>query len=206
VHTQTPQISASGSPEIVYQQSDVVQVATSAVTVVSCHRSITDAARHPAEPNVAAHLYQVFRKSPIGLPSSRVNTRSTGRLPSTHIEMTAWTSCVILMTRASLFFVAPGVQIDSALQEVNLSNAEFVERFGSSPTIIAVHGDQTSHPEPDFRCFPCQLVIILILQETLTSVVLLKHRETGHTKHLRWSGLIAKVEPWTKQRQFAVNR
>jgi hypothetical protein len=39
--------------------------------------------------------------------------------------------------RASLFFRRAGIKIDSALQEVNLLNAQFAKRFRSSPTISA---------------------------------------------------------------------
>jgi hypothetical protein len=39
-----------------------VQVATAALTIVSRYSSITDATRHPAEPNIAAHLVQSFSK------------------------------------------------------------------------------------------------------------------------------------------------
>ena len=70
-----------------------------------------------------------------------------------HIEMIARTSCVILMTRASFVFCRTGIQVDSALHEVNLPDTEFVEWFRSTPTIGVVNGEQTSHPEPDFvRC------------------------------------------------------
>ena len=108
VHTQTPQIPAPCSPEIVYQDADIVQAATAALTIVSRHsfdhRRDTPSCR-------AQHCgTSCTRKSPMSLPSSRGNTRSSGPLPSMHIEMTAWTSRVILMTRASLFFVAPGLR------------------------------------------------------------------------------------------------
>jgi hypothetical protein len=67
VHAKTPQIPAPSSPEIVYQQTDVVQVSTAALTVVSGHSSITDATCHPAKPNIAAHLVPSFPKIADGL-------------------------------------------------------------------------------------------------------------------------------------------
>jgi hypothetical protein len=49
VNTQTPKITTSSSPEIVYQKADVVR-----------RLLITDAARHPAKPNIAAHSVPSF--------------------------------------------------------------------------------------------------------------------------------------------------
>jgi hypothetical protein len=60
VNTQTPKITTSSSPEIVYQKADVVQVARATLTTVRCHSPITDAARHPAKPNIAAHSVPSF--------------------------------------------------------------------------------------------------------------------------------------------------
>jgi hypothetical protein len=60
VNTQTPKITTSSSPEIVYQKADVVQVARAALTTVRCHSPITDAARHPAKPNIAAQSAPSF--------------------------------------------------------------------------------------------------------------------------------------------------
>ena len=37
-----------------------MQAATAALTIVSRHSSITDATRHPAEANIAAHLVPSF--------------------------------------------------------------------------------------------------------------------------------------------------
>jgi hypothetical protein len=108
VNTQTPKITPSSSPEIVYQTADVVvQVARATLTTVRCHSPITDAARHPAKPNIAAHSVPSFPEIANDLSvftCKHTVIRSSGAFPSMHIEMTAWTSRVILMTRASLVF------------------------------------------------------------------------------------------------------
>ena len=61
VNTQMLKLTRSSSPEIEYQQkADVVQVARATLTTVPCHSPITDAARHPAKPNIAAHSVPSF--------------------------------------------------------------------------------------------------------------------------------------------------
>jgi hypothetical protein len=44
----------------VYQKAGVVQAARATLTTVRCHSPITDAARHPAKPNIAARSVPSF--------------------------------------------------------------------------------------------------------------------------------------------------
>jgi hypothetical protein len=60
VNTQTAQIPTPSSSEIVYQEADIVQGATAALTLFSRHGQIAVSARNPAKPNIAAHSVPSF--------------------------------------------------------------------------------------------------------------------------------------------------
>ena len=158
-----------------------------------------NATPHPAQSYSAAHFVSHFPKSPIGLPFSRVNTGSSGLFPAVHIEMIARTSCVILMTRASLFFVAPGLRSIVPRKRSTCFNAQFARRFRASPTSKCCKPPTTLASRAPLSLLPLPESHNFRSSKNPHECCLLKHRETGHTKCLWWSSLVAEVEPTTKQ-------
>jgi hypothetical protein len=126
VHTKAPQVPTASSPQIVYQEADVMDVATAALTIVFRHSSITGTTRNPAEPNIAAHLVPSFPKIANALavfPCEHPVIRSLAL--DAHRDY-----CVDFprhLDDPGIFVLCrTRIEIDGLVQEVNLPNTKIV--------------------------------------------------------------------------------